>query len=457
MESALEYTKSNRERYLKELTEYLAIPSISSDPNHKSDVQYCAEWTAQHFASIGLKNATVHKTEGHPIVTAEWINAPDKPTVLIYGHYDVQPVDPIELWEQPPFVPHIKNNRIVARGAADDKGQLFMHIKAVEAILKTLGKLPLNVKFIIEGEEEVGSTNLSAFLKNNYEKLSANIVAVSDTSMWAENVPSITYGLRGLVYLEIEMTGPNRDLHSGTYGGAVANPAEILARLLAKIKDDKGIIQIPGFYSKVQELSAKERELLKKIPFDETEYKKELGVDELWGESGYNTLERVWVRPTFEINGIWGGYIGVGAKTVLPSKASAKVSMRLVPHQDPEEITNLVEKYIIENTPKSVKVNIIRHHGGKPIVVPLDNPYLNSATRAFRETWKNEPLFIREGGSIPIVADFKQILGLDTLLLGFALPDNRAHSPNENFHLPTFFLGIESLIRFLFYLSEYNQ
>jgi len=453
LEQALQYARVSRERYIRELIEYLAIPSISSDPAHKEDIRRCAEWTAGQLRDIGMENVQLHSTAGHPVVTADWLHAANKPTALIYGHYDVQPVDPLDLWEQDPFTAAVKNERIVARGAADDKGQLFMHFKALEAVLKKSGRLPVNVKFVIEGEEEIGSVNLSAFLRAHKADLKADVSAVSDTSMWAEGIPSITYGLRGLTYLEIELTGPNRDLHSGTYGGAVANPAEVLARMLARVKDNEGRVQIPGFYNRVVDLTEQERKLFRQIPFDEAQYKHDLGVAELWGEGGWTPLEQVWARPTFEVNGIWGGYTGVGAKTVLPAKASAKVSMRLAPKQDPDEIVQLAEKYFMDNAPKSVEVKVIRHHGGKPVIVPLDNPYLASATRALREAWQREPLFIREGGSIPIVADFKEILGLDTLLLGFALPDNRAHSPNENFHLPTFYTGIESLVRFLFYLS----
>lgn len=452
MEQTISFVRGEHSSYLEELIEYLAIPSISSDPERKEEVLRCADATAAKLRDAGMEKVVVHPTAGHPVVTGEWLGAPGRPTVLIYGHYDVQPVDPLDLWEKPPFEAHIKDNRLVARGSADDKGQLFMHVKAIEAILKCEGTLPLNVKFLLEGEEEIGSPNLTPFLENHKSELKADVCVISDSQMFAEGEPAITWGLRGLAYLEIELTGPNRDLHSGSYGGAVANPAEVLARLLAQVKDAQGRIQIPGFYDKVLNLTESDRESLAKIPFDESAYKRDLGVEELWGEVPYTPNERTWARPTFEINGMWGGFTGSGAKTVLPSKAAAKVSMRLVPHQDPDEIASLVEAWFTKTAPKSVKVKVSRHHGGRPVIVPLDNPFIAGASRALKESFGKDPYFIREGGSIPIVADFKSVLGVDTLLLGFALPDNRAHSPNENFHLPSMYTGIESLIRLYHYL-----
>ena len=361
---------------------------------------------------------------------------------------------PLELWEHPPFEPHVKGDKLVARGATDDKGQLFMHIKAVEAILNQTGELPVNVKFLFEGEEEIGSPNLTEFLRDNKEALKADVVVVSDTDMWDAGIPAICYGLKGLTFLEIEMIGPNADLHSGEYGGAVANPAEIMARMLASVKDESGRIQIPGFYESVQEQSEKEKQLLGKIPWDEEAYMKRLGVEELWGEAPYSAMERAWLRPTFEINGIWSGFIGDGAKTVLPSKANAKISCRLVPDQEPEEIEEIVKKYFIENSPKSVKVNVQRFHGGKPFIVPLDNPYMGAAAKALNDTFEHELYYKRGGGSIPIVADFKEILGLDTLLVGFGLPDCKAHSPNEDFHIPTFHTGMEAIVRLMYNIGE---
>ncbi|NQT34328.1 dipeptidase [bacterium] len=454
MEQALNYLKENRDRYLDELKSLLTIPSISSDPEYTNAMVDCANHAADLLEKAGLENIKVHKTAGHPVVTADWLHAEGKPTILIYGHLDVQPVDPLDLWEHDPFEPHIKNERLIARGTADDKGQLFMHIKALEAILKTTGELPLNVKLILENEEEIASPSLPAFLRENKELLSADIVVVSDSGMWAEGMPEITYGLRGLTYLELEVTGPNRDLHSGTFGGAVANPAEILARMLASVKDEKGHIQIPGFYDKVLDLTDEERKLTAQVPYNEDTYKTDLGVNELWGEAGFSTIERTGARPTFEINGIWGGFTGTGAKTVLPAKAFAKVSMRLVPQQNPDEIADMVENYFREIAPGSVKVKVIRHAGGRPVVTPIDNAYMDATARALKDSFNHAPYFLREGGSIPIVAEFKSILGLDTILVGFALPDARTHSPNENLHLPTFYTGMESLVRMFYYFVE---
>ncbi len=454
MQQALSFIRSSREKYIEELKDYLSIPSISSDPDRMDAMVDCADHTAALLKRAGMENVKVNKTAGHPVVTGDWLHVEDSPTVLIYGHFDVQPVDPLDLWEKDPFTAHIKNDRLIARGTADDKGQLFMHIKALEAILKTTGRLPINVRFVCEGEEEIGSPSLPGFLRSNRDQLKADIAVVSDSSMLDEGMPAITYGLRGLTYLEIELIGPNRDLHSGTYGGAVANPAEILARLLAEVKDEKGRIRIPGFYDRVVDLSDDERKLLAKAPHDDGKYMADLGVDELWGEAGYTTPERASARPTFEINGIWSGFTGTGAKTVLPSRAFAKISSRLVPNQDPDEIIELTEKFFVERAPKSVKVNLTRFHGGHPVVTALDSPYIKAAELALSESFKHEVYFIREGGSIPIVADFKTILGLDTLLLGFSLPDARTHSPNENIHLPTFFTGIESLVRTWFYFVK---
>jgi len=454
MQQALDLVRSSHNSYIEELKTYLAIPSISSDPGSKGAMIECANHTAKLLRDAGVENVKVNKTPGHPVVTGDWLHANDSPTVLIYGHFDVQPVDPLDLWEHDPFKAHIKDDRIIARGSADDKGQLFMHIKAVEAILKSTGRLPVNVKFLCEGEEEIGSPSLPGFLKDNIDHLRADVVVVSDSSMLAEGMPAITYGLKGLTYLEIELTGPNRDLHSGTFGGVVANPAEILARLLASVKDENGRIMIPGFYDRVIGLSDSERKLIARVPHDEEKYRADLGVEELWGEAGYTSFERAWARPTFEVNGIWSGFTGSGAKTVLTAKAYAKVSSRLVPDQAPDEIIELTERFLTERAPRSVKIKITRFHGGRPVVTPLDSPYIKAAEQALSESYKHEVYFIREGGSIPIVADFKTILGLDTLLLGYSLPDARTHSPNENLHLPTFFTGIESLVRTWYYFVK---
>ncbi len=454
MEKIIQYIRSQHDRYLKELTEFLRIPSISSDPNYSEAMWKTAEFTRDQLLEAGCAMAEITETTGHPVVTGSIITDPKLPTILIYGHYDVQPVDPIELWEKDPFEAHIKNDTIVARGAADDKGQVFMHFKTVEAFRKTQSILPVNIKFLVEGEEEIASPSLGKFLEKKKDDLTADIILISDSSMWDAGMPAISYGLKGLAYLEIFVTGPNRDLHSGEFGGAVANPAEILARMIAQAKDKDGRILIPGFYDKVVEVTEAERKLLGRAPYDEEKYKKDLGVNELWGETGFNPLERTWIRPTFEVNGIWGGFTGVGAKTVIPSKAAAKLSMRLVPDQDPTEICELVEDFFKSIKPDSVDIAFQRHAGGYPVVVPLDNPFMEPARRALKESFGAEPLMLRTGGSIPIVADFKKILGLDSLLVGFCLPSARAHSPNENMHLPSLFTGMESLVRMLNYFGK---
>jgi len=454
MDSIITYVRSEHSRYIDELTQYLAVPSISADDDTDGNIQRCAQMTADFLTAAGMHNAKVNKTARHPVVTAEWLGAPGAPTIIIYGHYDVQPVDPLELWDRPPFEAYVKNDRIIARGSSDDKGQLFIHIKAVEAVLKKTGKLPINVKFLLEGEEEIGSPSLPAFLREHKKELTGDIIVISDTDMHGPGIPAITYGLKGLAYMELEVIGPDHDLHSGEYGGAVANPVEILARMIATVKDEHGRIQIPGFYDKVIPISPLEKASIAKVPFDEPAYLKRLDVEELWGEAPYTPRERTWARPTFEVNGMWGGFIGKGAKTVLPSKAGAKISMRLVANQEPAEIEDMAEKYFTSIAPKSVKVKVIRHHGGRPVMVPLDNPFLQTASRALTDAFGHEPYYKRTGGSIPIVADFKTILGLDSLLIGFSLSDARAHSPNENFYLPSFFTGIEASIRLMYYLAK---
>lgn len=453
----IQHVQSQRERYLEELKAYLSIASISSDPDRTQEMLRAGEHTAGLLRKAGCGDVIVHRTEGHPIVTGSIIVDNTRPTVLIYGHYDVQPVDPLDLWERNPFEAHIKDDTIIARGSADDKGQVFMHFKAVEAFREMNETLPVNVKFVVEGEEEIASPNLVPFLEQNRDLLAADFALVSDTSMWAAGMPAITYGLRGLAYLEINVTGPSHDLHSGEFGGTVPNPAEVLARMLAKAKDDAGRIQIPGFYDKVETVTDEERKMLALPPYNDAEYKKDLGIRDHWGETGYSPVERTWIRPTFEVNGIWGGFTGTGAKTVLPSKASAKISMRLVPNQAPDEIADLVEAWIMGIAPGYVDVRVKRFAGGKPFVVPLDNPFLPAATRALEDSFGREPFLLRGGGSIPIVADFKRILGLDTLLAGFSLPNCRAHSPNENMHLPSFFTGIESLVRMMDYFGKVKR
>lgn len=454
MHKTLEYASSHSKQYIAELKDYLAIPSISSDPDYTDAMLKTAEFTKEQLLKAGCQIAEVHQTAGHPVVTGSWIVDESLPTVLVYGHYDVQPVDPIELWDKDPFKAHVRGNYIYARGAADDKGQILMHFKTLEAFKETSGKPPVNVKFLVEGEEEIASPSLPAFLRANRDLLSSDLILISDTSMWDIGKPAITYGLRGLAYLELFVTGPDRDLHSGEFGGAVANPAEVLARMISQVKDYKGRIVIPGFYDNVETVSDEERKALAQAPFDLAKYKQEQGVNDLWGEEGFSTVERTWIRPTFEVNGIWGGFTGVGAKTVLPSKAAAKVSCRLVPNQSPREIEDKLEDFFKSIAPPYITLEVKRHAGGNPVVAPIDTPYMQAALKGLEEAFDEKPLVLRGGGSIPIVADFKKILGLDSLLVGFCLPSARAHSPNENMHLPSFHTGIDSLIRIYSYLKD---
>ena len=448
-----QYIKSNQDRFLAELFELLRIPSVSADSRLKGDVRKAAEYVAQKLKDAGADKVQLMETNGHPIVFGERIVDPSKPTVLVYGHYDVQPPDPLELWNTPPFEPTIRDGKIYARGACDDKGQVYMHIKAFEILMKH-NLLSCNVKFMIEGEEEVGSDNLGTFVKENKAKLKADVILISDTSLISLDQPSITVGLRGLSYMEVEVTGPNRDLHSGVYGGAVANPANILSKMIASLHDENGRVTIPNFYDKVIDLSASDREALNKAPFNLDEYKKELGIDEIKGEKGYTTLERTGIRPTLDVNGIWGGYTGEGAKTVLPSKASAKISMRLVPNQRPAEITELFTKHLISIAPKSVKVKVIAHHGGEAAVTPSDSKAFKAASQAFEEVWGKTPIPTRDGGSIPIVALFKKELGLDTVLMGFGLDTDALHSPNEHYGIKNFLIGIETIVAFYKHYSK---
>ena len=441
------YLETNKERFLEELLDLLRIPSVSADPAFSGDVMRAAEWMKEKFESAGADNVEVCPTPGYPVVYAEKIIDPAKPTVLVYGHYDVQPSDPDELWESPAFEPVIKDDRIVARGASDDKGQMYMHVKAFEAMLAT-DNLPCNVKFCIEGEEEVGSDNLETFIKENKERLAADMVLISDTSMLSNENPSITVGLKGLSYVEVEVTGPNRDLHSGTYGGGVANPINTLCTMIASLKDENNRITIPGFYDKVVELTRAQRDELAKAPFSDEEFKNELDIDEVSGEDGYTTLERLGIRPTLDVNGIWGGYTGEGSKTVLPSKAYAKISMRLVPDQDYKDITELFTKHFESIAPKSVKVKVKPHHGGMPAVTPTDSVAFQAATEAFKEAWGKAPIPTRDGGSIPIVSLFEKELGLQALLMGFGLDRDAIHSPNESYGLFNYYKGIETITLF---------
>ncbi|MEQ8304209.1 MAG: dipeptidase [Cyclobacteriaceae bacterium] len=442
-----QFIQDNKERFLEELFELLRIPSVSADSRHKQDVRKAAEYIKQKLEDAGADVAAIYETKGHPIVYGEKKAAPDLPTVLVYGHYDVQPPDPLDLWDSPPFEPVIKNEKIYARGACDDKGQMYMHIKALEIMAKT-DNLPCNLKFMIEGEEEVGSDNLGIFVRENKELLKADVILISDTSIISLDHPSITVGLRGLSYMEVELTGPNRDLHSGVYGGAVANPINTLCDMIHSLIDEKGRITIPGFYDNVAELSGVEREALNLAPFNLEEYKKDLKIEEVKGEEGYTTLERTGIRPTLDVNGIWGGYTGEGAKTVLPSKANAKISMRLVPNQKSAEITELFTKHMNRIAPPYVKVKVTAHHGGEPAVTPTDSAAYQAASRAFEKVWGKTPIPSRDGGSIPIVALFKKELGLDTVLMGFGLDSDAIHSPNEHYGIKNFLLGIETIVAF---------
>ncbi|MFN7691163.1 MAG: dipeptidase [Bacteroidota bacterium] len=450
------YIQSNQQRFLDELFELLRIPSVSADPAYKNDVVKTAEAVAASLKKAGADQVEICETAGYPIVYAEKIIDPQKPTILVYGHYDVQPPDPLDLWHSKPFDPVIKNDKIYARGACDDKGQMFMHVKAFEAMMQT-NSLPCNVKFMIEGEEEVGSTNLGIFVQENTEKLKADIILISDTGIIANDTPSITVGLRGLSYVEVEVTGPNRDLHSGLYGGAVANPINILCEMIAKLKDDKNHITIPGFYDDVEILSAEERAEMGKAPFNLDNYKKALDLSDIHGEEGYTTNERTSIRPTLDVNGIWGGYTGEGAKTVIASKAYAKISMRLVPYQNSDKITQLFSDYFNQIAPPSVKVKVTPHHGGEPVVTPSTSIAYKAASMAMETTFGKKPIPMRSGGSIPIVAMFKSVLGLDSVLLGFGLDSDAIHSPNESYGLFNFYKGIETIPYFYQYFTELQQ
>ncbi|MES2512516.1 MAG: dipeptidase [Bacteroidota bacterium] len=452
------YLNSNKDRFLNELLDLLKIPSISAKPEHKSDMDKTAEAVTKRLIEAGADKVEICQTKGHPVVYGEKIIDPAKPTVIVYGHYDVQPAEPLDLWHSPPFEPVIKKTDIhpegavFARGSCDDKGQMYMHVKAFETMMKT-NTLPCNVKFMIEGEEEVGSPNLGPWIIANKEKLKGDIILISDTSIIANDIPSIDSGLRGLAYMEVEVTGPNRDLHSGVYGGAVANPINILCKLIASCHDENNHITVPGFYEKVQELSDTERTEMAKAPFELEAFKKDLNIDEELGEKGYSTNERTGIRPTLDVNGIWGGYTGEGAKTVLPSKAFAKISMRLVPDQNSTEISNLFIKHFETIAPKSVKVKVTAHHGGEPVVVPTDSKGFLAASRAMEETYGKRPVPTRSGGSIPIVALFKKELGLDSILFGFGLDSDGLHSPNEHYGLFNYYKGIETIPLFYKYFT----
>lgn len=462
MQAVAKFQKNNKERFLNELMDWLRIPSVSADPAYKGDVKKAAEFLRDRLKEAGAQKVKINKTAGHPIVTAEKIINKKLPTVLVYGHYDVQPPDPMDLWESGPFEPVIKKTKthpkgaIFARGACDDKGQVYMHVKAFESMMAE-GALPCNVKFLIEGEEEVGSDNLEIFCKKHKKELAADVILISDTSVISNKVPSITVGLRGLSYVEVEVTGPNKDLHSGVYGGAVGNPINVLSKMIASLHDKNNKITIPGFYEDVERVSKKEREKMNEAPFSLTKYKRDLKVKDVQGEKGYTTLERTSIRPTLDVNGIWGGYIGEGAKTVLPSKAFAKISMRLVPGQNPDKITKLFVKHFKSIAPDSVKVEVRPHHGGHPAVTPTDSLEYKAAAMAMKKTYKKDPIPQRGGGSIPIVAMFDKVLGIKSVLMGFGLDSDDIHSPNEHYGLFNFYKGIETIPYFFQYYAELKK
>jgi acetylornithine deacetylase/succinyl-diaminopimelate desuccinylase-like protein len=442
MNPVVDFINTNRDRYVDELKDYLAIPSVSALPQHAADVRRCAEWTEAELRRVGLQNVKLLETPGNPVVYGDWLGAEGAPTILFYGHYDVQPVDPLNLWESPPFEATVRDGEIYARGAADDKGQIFMHFKAIEAHLRQTGRLPVNIKLVLEGEEEVGSAHLDDFIRAHKDDLGADVVVISDSPMLDRGIPSICYGLRGLTYYQIDLRGTSSDLHSGSFGGAVANPAFVMAQILAQMKDKSGRVKIPGFYDDVRALTDVERAEFRKLPFNEKKYRKDLGAPKLFGESGYTTLERVWGRPTFEVNGLLSGFTGEGAKTVIPAVAMAKVSMRLVPDQDPQKIGDLLESYVRKVAPRTVEVTLTRMHGGKPWMTSFDNRFVQAAARAIEKGFGEAPVFNREGGSIPVVSTFEEVLGLPTVLFGVGLPDENAHAPNEKLDLANFHNGI---------------
>jgi acetylornithine deacetylase/succinyl-diaminopimelate desuccinylase-like protein len=457
MSKSQTYIDANQQKFLDELFELLRIPSVSTDSTKKGEIQKAANFLLDQLKSLNLNRVELFETPGNPIVYGEHCPHADKPTVLIYGHYDVQPSDPDDLWDTPAFEPTIKDGNIYARGASDDKGQAYTHVKALESFVQSGEEIPVNVKIILEGEEEIGSPNLVPFINKHKDMLTCDMVLISDTAMFGKDQPSITYGLRGLAYMEVEVVGPNRDLHSGVYGGAVENPLNVLCEMISKMKDEDGEIQIPGFYDKVIPLTDADREASAALPFDEEAYKKSLDIDAVHGEKGYTTLERASARPTLDVNGIWGGYTGEGAKTVLPSKANAKISMRLVPDQDPKEIAKLFTEYFHAIAPDTVKVKVTEHHGGHASITNLDFYGLKAAAKAFEDVFEKDVLFSREGGSIPIVADFKKILGVESILMGFGLTSDAIHSPNEKFSIQDFHRGIKTSARFFELLPDFVE
>ena len=453
MNAIKDYVETHKERFLEELFDLIRIPSVSSKPEASRDMVRAADYIRESLLRAGADHAEVKETTGFPVVYGYKMIDQSLPTVLVYGHYDVQPAEPLDLWDSPPFEPVVRDGKIYARGADDDKGQLFMHLKAFE-MMNATGTLPCNVKFMIEGEEEIGSPSLKQFCKENKQLLKADIILISDTTMIAQDIPSITVGLRGLSYLEVELTGPNRDLHSGLYGGAVGNPANLLAKMIASLTDENNRITIPGFYDDVLEVSDKERAEMAKAPFSLEEYKKALNIDEVVGESGYTTSERTGIRPSLDVNGIWSGYTGEGAKTILPSKAYAKISMRLVPNQDSGKIDQLFIRHLEQIAPAGTKIKIRSLHGGQGYVTPVEFPAYRAASRAIKESFGKAPIPVRSGGSIPIVSDFEEVLGIKSILMGFGLDSDAIHSPNENYPLFNFYKGIETIPLFYTYFVE---
>ncbi|HEX6387637.1 MAG TPA: dipeptidase [Anaerolineae bacterium] len=450
MTDAIRYAQEHQEAHLRELIEFLRIPSVSTQPEHDADTAAAARWLAAAMGKAGLKNVRVFETEKHPLIYADWLHAgDDAPTVLIYGHYDVQPAEPVELWHTPPFEPAIQGDYLVARGASDDKGQVYVHVKAVEALLQTTGRLPLNVKFIVEGEEESGGASLAAFIPGNRALLAADVALVSDTTILSPHQPTIVYGLRGMCYVFLDVTGPGRDLHSGSFGGGINNPVNAICHIIARLKDERGHVLIPGFYDKVRPLSPEERRILAQFPLDEDAWLEETGAPEVWGEPEFTLVERLGARPTLDVNGIMGGYTGPGRKTVLPSSVHAKISMRLVPDQDPQEIGELFSRYVQEITPAGVRASVEVLTSAPASITDLTAPAIKAAAVAYKKVFGREPVYAREGGSIPVISQFQTELGVETVLMGFGLPDDRIHAPNERFYLPNFYRGIQTSIHFL--------
>jgi acetylornithine deacetylase/succinyl-diaminopimelate desuccinylase-like protein len=456
MKDLKNYVEQNKDRFLSELFELIRIPSVSAQESHKDDMYRAAQWIAEKLVADGADKAEVFKTDGHPVVYGEKIIDKSLPTVLVYGHYDVQPAEPLDLWKSPAFEPEVREGKIFARGADDDKGQSFMHFKAFEYMVKT-GQLPCNVKFMIEGEEEIGSPSLGKFCEQNKKMLASDVILVSDTSMISPDIPSITTGLRGLTYVEVEVTGPNRDLHSGLYGGAVANPVNVMAKMIASLTDENGRITVKGFYDDVEELSDEERKEMARAPFNLDHYKKEIDVAEVGGEKGYSTNERTGIRPSLDVNGIWGGYTEKGAKTILPSKAYAKISMRLVPHQDSKKIAELFKAHFESIAPKTVKVKVDYLHGGEGYVSPTDTVEYQAASKAYETSFGKKPIPVRSGGSIPIISLFEKVLGVKSILMGFGLESDAIHGPNENYPLQQFYKGIETIPYFYKYYAEMKK